>query len=653
MLFSYISNVMVVLSALSVFSNPLLADSLPDQNSFKVIPELIPGVSNIDDKSAIPIMHAGLMPLAGDHTDKEEYFFWKFQKSDFDSPSIVIWLNGGPGCSSMDGAVLELGPLRVGADNKVHLNQGSWFTRADLLFVDQPLGTGFSQGNFEDYDTNLDEVASNFLQFLESYFTVFPEDLEKDLLLAGESYAGQYIPYVAKAILDQNKIENSVTYNLEGIFIGNGWIDPDTQSLAYLPFALEKNLVSKDNPGFQDLLKTHENCQKAINSVNSNNFSHPECEIIINKLIEYTKNTSEETPENEVCLNVYDYSLRDSFPACGMSWPSEIVNAVSFFSTEGVMEALNLDSTKLQPWRECNLDVQNTLTNENSKPSIHLFPELIDSDVSVFLFNGDKDLICNDRGVLDSLKGIQWGNSKGFSKETEHYYLVIKDSISGEETPAGYVLYDSGLTFISIANASHMAPYDQPFVTRGILDIFYNDIDLIENPNNDTLIISDAFLLEKLEDDEEDEEHEKNNKNAEKEHDNEEDDRHHSDEEEDEEGEESDDDNDDDDDDENDKHKRTRYAFVSFFSIGLLGVIFWYIIRQARQNTIQSILRNRKTNLDEQNNKTVSWTDSNDATPDVIFEQDFDPKGSSTRTKNGYTGVPSTDLDESFEMRDF
>ena len=79
-------------------------------------------------------------------------------------------------------------------------------TRGDLVFVDQPLGTGFStldknkEQSDNSFDIDLNDVTNHFMQFLENYFQVFPEDLPKKLLLAGESYAGQYIPYFAKGI---------------------------------------------------------------------------------------------------------------------------------------------------------------------------------------------------------------------------------------------------------------------------------------------------------------------------------------------------------------------------------------------------------------------------------------------------------------------
>jgi carboxypeptidase D len=87
----------------------------------------------------------------------------------------VLWLNGGPGCSSMDGAMMEVGPYRVHEGGNLVYNNGSWDEFANLLFVDQPVGTGFSYVNTDSFLTDLDQMASHMLIFLEKWFALFPE----------------------------------------------------------------------------------------------------------------------------------------------------------------------------------------------------------------------------------------------------------------------------------------------------------------------------------------------------------------------------------------------------------------------------------------------------------------------------------------------
>ena len=104
-------------------------------------------------------------------------FFWHFQNQHIaNKQRTLIWLNGGPGCSSEDGALMEIGPYRVTEDEKTLVyNNGSWSEFANLLFVDNPVGTGFSYVNTDSYVRELIDMADQFVTFLEKYFEIFPE----------------------------------------------------------------------------------------------------------------------------------------------------------------------------------------------------------------------------------------------------------------------------------------------------------------------------------------------------------------------------------------------------------------------------------------------------------------------------------------------
>ncbi|CAF3298306.1 unnamed protein product [Rotaria sp. Silwood2] len=182
-------------------------------------------------------MHAGQLSLDPKH--HETLFFWHFaSKYTSDKPRTVIWFNGGPGCSSLIGAWTEIGPFRFQDENTIIENDGSWNMFANLLFVDQPVGTGFSYIDTDSRIHELNEMANHFLSFLGRYIEVFPELLQNDIYLAGESFAGQYIPYIAKEILTKRS-----NLKLRGLLMGNAYIDPMTMYESYLPFAVENNLV--------------------------------------------------------------------------------------------------------------------------------------------------------------------------------------------------------------------------------------------------------------------------------------------------------------------------------------------------------------------------------------------------------------------------
>lgn len=111
-------------------------------------------------------------------------FFWHFQNKHIaNRQRTVIWVNGGPGCSSEDGALMEIGPYRVKDKDTLALNNGSWNEFANLLFVDNPVGTGFSYVDTDSYIHELDTMAEQFVQFLEEFFKIFPEYDQDDVSL--------------------------------------------------------------------------------------------------------------------------------------------------------------------------------------------------------------------------------------------------------------------------------------------------------------------------------------------------------------------------------------------------------------------------------------------------------------------------------------
>ena len=146
------------------------------------------------------------------------------------SDPVLIWLNGGPGCSSLLGAFSENGPFVFDdGENVLKPNQYSWNSRANLLYIESPAHIGFSIGgpndwNFTDLSQSIDMFAA-----LQSFYTLFPELLPNPLWISGESYAGVYGPYLAWQIHLWNQAaamqSGVIQYNLKGFAVGNGITD--------------------------------------------------------------------------------------------------------------------------------------------------------------------------------------------------------------------------------------------------------------------------------------------------------------------------------------------------------------------------------------------------------------------------------------------
>ncbi|ODQ82674.1 hypothetical protein BABINDRAFT_159205 [Babjeviella inositovora NRRL Y-12698] len=447
------------------------ANTFPPRDKFATRDEYLvrdlPGLSKLDDADR-PLMYAGQLELyPQNHT---EYFFWKFLDEASPKTQLIFWLNGGPGCSSLDGALMESGPLRVNHLREVIANNGSWHRKADIVYVDQPGGTGFSVT--EAWDRELSEVTFDFMVFLQRYFAVFPEDMNKEIYIAGESYAGQYIPYIAQGILRRNlqKKVNDPEYKLKGVMIGNGWIDPNQQSLSYLPFAMERKLLDVQNHGYRKLLEQQEMCQNRISHATGDEkelLSFDECEVILSYLFHMTLDHS--APKDQQCLNMYDMRLKDSYPSCGMNWPPDLTDIYPFLATEGVMALLNIHHTK--KWTECDPTVSRYLRGKKSRPSVHLLPGLL-LQIEVLLFFGDSDVICNIMGGEKMVLDMRWGGAvkNGFSEASEYVEWLDDDK------SAGRIRLERNLTFVQVYNASHMVPFDKPLVSRSLVDLMFGNV---------------------------------------------------------------------------------------------------------------------------------------------------------------------------------
>ncbi|XP_028091622.1 serine carboxypeptidase II-3-like [Camellia sinensis] len=133
------------------------------------------------------------------------YYFAESQNSS--SKPLVLWLNGGPGCSSFgNGAMMELGPFRVNSDGlTLSENKYAWNNAANILFLESPAGVGFSYSNTtSDYDKSGDaRTAADSYTFLVNWLERFPKYKTRDFFITGESYAGHYVPQLAQLTLLQ------------------------------------------------------------------------------------------------------------------------------------------------------------------------------------------------------------------------------------------------------------------------------------------------------------------------------------------------------------------------------------------------------------------------------------------------------------------
>jgi len=177
------------------------------------------------------------------------FFYWMIQsRSDPVNDPVVFWFTGGPGCASDLAIFAENGPWHFkdpSNPNTLYVNPYSWNNNATVVFVDQPVGTGFSYADANVYERNEDEVASDVYQFTQGFYQKYPKLLNNKLFVTGESYGGHYVPAISNKIVAMNQAGNNTKIPFEGCAIGNGLVDPLLQYPQYAPFVYSYGLISK------------------------------------------------------------------------------------------------------------------------------------------------------------------------------------------------------------------------------------------------------------------------------------------------------------------------------------------------------------------------------------------------------------------------
>ncbi|KAF7800102.1 hypothetical protein EIP86_011346 [Pleurotus ostreatoroseus] len=177
---------------------------------------------------------SGLMPISSNPHETRKLFFWFWPTTNAsNAKDLLFWTNGGPGCSSLEGFLQENGPISWSwGQAEPTPNPWSWTSLANVVWVEQPVGTGFSQGVPD--ITNDDELAAQVMGFLEQFLDVFNELKGSRFWVSGESYAGMYVPYIANWIYEHPGLE----VDLKGIWIADptltwGLVQQDIPALRF------------------------------------------------------------------------------------------------------------------------------------------------------------------------------------------------------------------------------------------------------------------------------------------------------------------------------------------------------------------------------------------------------------------------------------
>jgi pimeloyl-ACP methyl ester carboxylesterase len=433
---------------------------------------LVEGLEEVEPayKEFAGSMYAGLLP-SNNHGRVGEMMFWLFEpKEQLVPDSIVIWLNGGPGCSSFNcGVLMEHSPVTqplhaagyccLQPSPKLSVNEHAWTRATTVLYIEQPIGTGFSYGY--PFPENEHDVSKDIYAFLQNFFKVFDHMKAYSFYVMGESYAGMFVPSIARHIhLENLKAEENgaLIIQLKGAAIGNGWIDAKVQGPAVIDYSWWHGLI--DEPTRDALHNAWKNCVDSGKPLSPP--FHPfnvqdDCGMMWGVL------------QAAGQPNAYDVTTWDP-NVDQITFSSEV-----FYNSPAVKKALHAPMNIT--WHGCRdgggrrlTEIKNhrRLYMDNDRP-LSVAPyiaDLLDADIPVLVYNGDRDMTTNMVGSERVLNQMEWSGKKDWLDAKRGLWMV--DS----KVQAGWAKELGNLAFVVVYNSGHMVPYNQPVPAFDLLTRF-------------------------------------------------------------------------------------------------------------------------------------------------------------------------------------
>ena len=392
---------------------------------------------------------------------------------------VLLWLNGGPFCSSLFGLLGEIGPVIAGFfTGYFEKNEYSWNKKINLLVFEFPAGVGFSKSYDKKQKWNDIKTANSNLHALKEFFKMFPQYEKNPFYMSGESYAGVYIPFLSKAIIDDGK-----KINLKGILIGNGIGDFSVDAeYSMFDFCFNHGLIPIED--YENYIR---NCHDINDFELNKNYDKKKCEKIENKMLDYFNgidiygiyrkcylNNSNfindyyyENYYNSYKRNIYkllkrnnnknDNNEENELILCRDDYTMD-----NFLNNDTIKNKLN--ATIEGKWTQCANELYNTY---NLTDSFSFYKDYypLHSDLQIWFFSGVNDAVVSTLGTLRWIEKLKWNVT------TEWRQWKNQDN-----QIAGHVQqYENGFTLLTFKNAGHMVPQDMRKESYLMLEYFLNN----------------------------------------------------------------------------------------------------------------------------------------------------------------------------------
>ncbi|XVF44554.1 hypothetical protein PTKIN_Ptkin02bG0133900 [Pterospermum kingtungense] len=418
-------------------------------------------VTNLPGQPAVKFRHyAGYVKLQPQN--QKALFYWFFEAQNGAARLLASLLffglmEVGPGCSSVAyGAAQELGPFLIRSNGtQLTFNKFSWNKVANMLFVEAPVGVGFSYTNNSD-DLNLGDkiTAADTYTFLINWFKRFPNFKSHDFYIAGESYAGHYVPQLAQLIYEKNRGSTKDSFiNLKGFMIGNAAINEQTDTLGIFDYAWSHAIISD---------QLYDDITKECGLKESSNLT-AHCAQDISAFMEAYSNIDMHSIYSPVCLYSSEITYSQLVVAPRLLtqhdlWhklpsgydPCTVDYVQKYFNRKDVQTAMHANVTKLPyPYTTCSAIIKDW--NDSPASMLPTIQKLLDAGLRIWIYSGDTD------GRVPVTSTRYSINKMGLKIKEEWRAWFHKRQVGG-----WVERYEGGLTFATVRGAGHQVPVLAP-----------------------------------------------------------------------------------------------------------------------------------------------------------------------------------------------
>ncbi|GAB4852366.1 hypothetical protein Ancab_016558 [Ancistrocladus abbreviatus] len=405
----------------------------------------------------------------GDSVDVQLfYYFFESESNPTDDP-LLLWLTGGPGCSTVSAILYENGPIKFeevkynGSFPHLTLNPHSWTKVASIIFVDMPVGTGFSYARTPAASYSSDRKAADHAnQFLRKWLKDHRKFMSIPVYLGGDSYSGVTLPAYFSEMSKGNEEGMEPLINLKGYLLGNAVSDPTAEGNSVIPFCHGMGLISDElyqslekNCGgnYRVLDPSNVECMnnvgafyKCITGLQTAHILEPLCAFaspMANEILHATARSSiYQYDDSRVPLPVEPsfgefFCRADGYALAGY-----------WFNDESVREALDVRKGTIGVWTRCNYRLNYT---QDIESTVTYHYDLSVKGYRSLIYSGDHDM------VVPFLGTQAWIRSLNFSIVDDWRSWHVDGQI------AGYTrTYSNQMTFATVKGGGHTAPEYRP-----------------------------------------------------------------------------------------------------------------------------------------------------------------------------------------------